>query len=360
MFGFLDNDNTGNGRTYYLDCERMRHPRTGIYEYCRRLGNSLAENLSPDETLGTYAPALPAGTFDSRILYVKHWHYHKFLRMRLQKPALWHATYQKSNYIPTDGTPVLLTIHDLNYLYEDKSAASIRRNNAMVQANIDKANAVIAISKFVADDIKTHLKVDPAHVHVIYNGCDQLDAVPPEAPGYEPRHPFIFTIGPTNPKKNFRVLPALLRHNDFELVIAGYTEEPYRSQIVEDAVRFGAGERVHIVGPISEANKAWYFRNCAAFAFPSIAEGFGLPVIEAMQFGKPAFLSRCTSLPETGGDCAYYFDSFDPDHMSEVFDKTMSTGVSADRSNQIRTHALSFSWEHAAQEYLKLYRQYCP
>ncbi len=124
-------------------------------------------------------------------------------------------------------------------------------------------------------------------------------------------------------KKNFHVLPALLVGNDHELIISG-VETPYKSKIMEEAEKFGVTDRVKITGTISEEDKAWYYKNCTAFVFPSIAEGFGLPVIEAMHFGKPVFLSTHTSLPEIGGDAAFYFPTFEPADMQATFANGMA------------------------------------
>ena len=76
-----------------------------------------------------------------------------------------------------------------------------------------------------------------------------------------------------------------------------------------------------------------------------------------MQFGKPVFLSRCTSLPEVGGDFATYFDQLEPEPMNRVFNEAMAVPLSDKRSAEIREHARSFTWERAAREYLALYRK---
>jgi glycosyltransferase involved in cell wall biosynthesis len=171
-----------------------------------------------------------------------------------------------------------------------------------------------------------------------------------------PRKPFIFTIGLLSVQKGFHLLPALLNNNDYELVIAGQ-ETAHKAKIIEEAVKYNCTDRLTITGPVTDADKAWYFKNCAAFAFPSIAEGFGLPIIEAMYFGKPVFLSKFTSLPEVGGDVAYYFDSFEPEHMNDVFMAGMEDYINNNRSGAIINHASRFTWQAAAQQYMGLYIQ---
>ena len=342
---------------WYLDCERMRHPNTGIHEFCRRLANALVPQLAADERLFRYGPPSEPGLLNPRIDWLPHRHYHKFLGVRPKNAAVWHSTYQKSRYLPPRSVPLVLTIHDLNFLHEGKDADSVARNIALLQKNVDRAARVVAISNFVASEIRERLTIDPARLSVVYNGCGRIDLAERRAPSVIPERPFVFALGPTIPKKNFHVLPALLRGNDFELVLAGFTEEPYAGRILEAAARLGVRGRVRIVGPVDEVEKAWYYANCSAFAFPSLAEGFGLPVVEAMLFGKRVFLSTSTSLPEIGGTLAGYFDSFDPDAMSALFNTVMSRPLSETGAEALRSRARAFSWEKSAAGYLGLYRE---
>jgi glycosyltransferase involved in cell wall biosynthesis len=87
-----------------------------------------------------------------------------------------------------------------------------------------------------------------------------------------------------------------------------------------------------------------------------LAEGFGLPVIEAMYFGKPVFLAKLTSLPEIGGEEAFYFQSFDPKHMQEVLKNGLNASKSTSKSSALKRRAEKFSWKSTAKEYLKLYK----
>jgi glycosyltransferase involved in cell wall biosynthesis len=140
-------------------------------------------------------------------------------------------------------------------------------------------------------------------------------------------------------------------------VIAGIThEEAYLQKIKQEAVRWGVEHRVIIAGAITDAQKQWYYQQCEAFVFPSIAEGFGMPVLEAMYFGKPVFLSTHTSLPEIGGSLAYYFTSFDPDEMRNAVEQGLQHYHQTSPQQALQRHALSFSWSAAARQYLTMYR----
>src|SRR5690606_9157768 len=93
---------------------------------------------------------------------------------------------------------------------------------------------------------------------------------------------------------------------------------------------------------IDEAQKAWAYANCAGFLFPSLTEGFGLPPIEAMHFGKPVFLARRTSLPEVGGDVAEYFDDFEPAAMRRVVEAGLARARQPGFADAVRRHAARF------------------
>jgi len=116
-------------------------------------------------------------------------------------------------------------------------------------------------------------------------------------------------------------------------------------------------DRVIFTGPISDEDKFCYIRDCAVFAFPSIAEGFGLPVIEAMRFGKKTLLSKHTCLPEIGGPYAFYLDSDDSDYLKNFAVSDLPKILDEDIDEaKVREWASQFSWDRAAMEYEKIYR----
>ncbi|MBK7884961.1 MAG: glycosyltransferase [Chitinophagaceae bacterium] len=157
-------------------------------------------------------------------------------------------------------------------------------------------------------------------VSIIYPGCSFLTDPPKEdAPLYIPKNPFLFSIGLIQKRKNFHVIIPLLKDNNYEYIIAGIDSFDYKDTIIAEAEKHGVLDRITFTGAIAEGQKTWYYKHCSAFMFPSFAEGFGLPVVEAMYYGKPVFISKETSLPEVGGKAAYYFDSFDETAMRQVF-----------------------------------------
>jgi glycosyltransferase involved in cell wall biosynthesis len=331
---------------------------TGLYHFCNHLINSIAlHNRTNEYKLSTYAPERQHGLFNKGISVVAQYSLHKFYQPFLAKYQLFHSTFQGTNYFPfCIKGKVLLTVHDLNFLYENKPLARQKKYLANLGKKLDRADSVVAISEYVKNDLLEHTSVSPEKVQVIHNGCNIRPETGAETPAYVPKKPFFFTVGTITNKKNFHVLPAMLLKNDFDLVIAGQTQTPdYKLKIEATAKELGVQDRVHIVGVVSEAEKAWYLQNCLAFAFPSIAEGFGLPVIEAMHFGKPVLLSTCTSLPEIGGKEAYYFESFDPEYISLRTMEVLEEHSGNNRSEAIIQWAGKFSWDKTACQYLKEY-----
>lgn len=141
-----------------------------------------------------------------------------------------------------------------------------------------------------------------------------------------------------------------------ELLIAGkHDDENYLSFIQNKSKELGVQDNVHLLGRVTENEKSWYFNNCSAFAFPSISEGFGLPVVEAMSCGKPLFLSDRTALPEIGGDVSFTFMISMPSMSGRYFmtgwNCIMPTGC-----GKIKARSYNFNWHKAAREYLEVYR----
>ncbi|WPV68464.1 glycosyltransferase family 1 protein [Chitinophaga sp. LS1] len=341
-----------------FDCEKMKYPNTGLFEFCKQLGLALLNNKMADEEMVYYVPAQYTGYFGENATYIKKNSLHKHWMPTYFKPTIWHTTFQTSRYMPSTGrTKKVLTIHDLNCIHEKIHPKQIKRTLKAIQENINRADHVVTISQFVMNDVKTHLHLKDKSASVVLNGCHLEEYPDFNAPAYHPTKPFLFTIGGVNAKKNFHVLPALLVGNDYELIIAGpIFDDNYKQHILMTAQAHGVASRVKIIGAISYPDKYWYLRHCVGFLFPSIAEGFGLPVIEAMNLGKPCFLSDKTSLPEIGGPLSYYFHDFEPTTMQEVFRNGIQDYLKNNPSEAIKAYAAQLSYDNTAKNYLSIYR----
>lgn len=335
----------------------MKKRNTGFYHFGKSLGlNLLQHNQHFDLTY--YLPKTAYDVFKGKVDIIGTSPLHKLLFPPAGRFQLVHHTDQLCELSPRKVSgKKILTIHDLNVLHQSPDKVKrIKKFLTRIGRNIDACDQIVTISNFVKNEVLTYFPQAESKIQVIYNGADRLQVPPFHEPEYRPNKPFLFSLGIIRPKKNFHVLPALLEGNDFELIIAG-NDSSYRKEIVDQARRFGCVSRVKLLGPISDADKAWYYQHCLAFVFASIAEGFGLPVLEAMHFGKPVFLSNKTSLPEIGGDAAFYFDSFEPEAMQEVFIQGLNDFQKNNLQRATIERAAQFTWDKAAEEYLQLYEK---
>ena len=342
-----------------IDVERMKYKHTGLYYYCLHLGTWLAKEKRDTEALHFYGPTSLKGIFGNNVIYEKQHDLHKIFYPKTTEFFLWHAVYQGSQYFPKNKKiKKVLTIHDLNFLYDSKKSGSSKKSYLnKLQKRINNSHHVVTISQFVMDEVRKYLDISKIATSVIYCGCNFENTPSLQLPLTSIEGDFLFTIGTIVEKKNFHVLPALLVDNNLKLVLAGVVnDEEYHQKTIAEAIKYKVLDRLIFVGPVSENDKQWYYQNCRAFVFPSIAEGFGLPVIEAMYFGKPVILSTHTSLPEIGGKEAYYFKNFAPKHMQQTLANSLQHYDTTNPSNAIKQRAETFSWQHAAQQYLDVYR----
>jgi glycosyltransferase involved in cell wall biosynthesis len=321
------------------------------------LGNALLKAYDSNrEKLHFYIPQGEASAFGNDVSFVPHKSWHKYFNPVAQKIDVWHCAYQLSKYLPHNKkTKKIITVHDLNFLIDNKERQSEQIKK--IQSLIDRVDEVVCISEHTKRDVLNYLGTNNKPVTVIHNGSGVKEFPGYDTPAYKPLRPFIFSIGTFFEKKNFHVLPCLLKNNDYELIIAGDKRTDYEAKIIEQAKLHNVSDRVKLIGNISDEDRYWYYKNCRAFTFPSLAEGFGLPVVEAMHFGKPVFLSTHTSLPEIGGDAAFYFDDFDCDAMNKVFEHGLSS-FNDDLSEKTKARSRMFTWEKAAKEYLEIYRSF--
>jgi glycosyltransferase involved in cell wall biosynthesis len=333
----------------------MKYPYTGLFEYCLQLGKALQTCITPDDRIAYYIPKQYENCFGSDAQYGIYSDIHKIFPLKVRQADIWQANLKPYLVKGTRKMKRIITVHDLNFLYE-KPPQKTGKYIKLFQRNVDRADAIVTISEYAKADIVNHLKLNGKPIFVIYNGCKVAEYPGYDSPAYCPAAPFLFSMGTVLPKKNFHVLPCLLKYNDYELIIAGKENSDYIKRILEEAKKHDVENRVKLIGPVSAEDKYWYLKNCEAFLFPSIAEGFGIPPIEAMHFGKPVFLSTKTSLPEIGGQYAYYFDDFDVENMRSIFDTGMNHWSQTNPESLIMQHARRFDWEKSAKEYINVYK----
>lgn len=293
------------------------------------------------------------GLFGDDVGYLRVNRWQRLRHVQPARYALWHSLHQLNKTRPPVGCgPRVVTFHDLNYLYHP-SAFSRWRHDRRTRALVRRTDHIVAISHHTASDVQRHLGWR-GPLEVIHNGARNLVADAREPlPGVQGDRPFLFHLSRMSPSKNPQaVLDLAAAWPGMQFVLCGPPSDDaqhLRATVRLPNVQFHLG--------ISDAQKAWAYAHCAGFLFPSLTEGFGLPPIEAMHFGKPVFLARRTCLPEIGGDAAFYFDSFDAASTRRVVDAGLQAAQQPGFAAAVQAHAAQFDWDRCAAAYLALYRR---
>ena len=344
----------------FLDTERMSNITSGLGQVCLHLGHELVRQRPPGWELTFLVPPEQVGVFGEAVEYTVAAKWHRLWRP--WKFDVWHCLHQGSKYIPMRSkTRLIYTVLDLNYLsmpeYSDQRKG---RQKKYYQHCINRAQAITTISDYVAQAVRQQLVVTAnTLLEVIYCGVETPTGELTLTPTVKPDGPFLFFIGMLQPYKNVHTLvPLLEAFPDYQLVLAGPDKPAYRQQILAQARQLGVAERLIIPGPVDEPTKWWLYAHCDAFLFPSLLEGFGLPVVEAMAFGKPVFTSPLTSLPEVGGEEAFYFPSFGAEAVVDTFRRGMDRyRHDPSMADRLRQQSRRFRWEPVAADYWKLYQR---
>ena len=336
---------------FFLDMEKLKTPNSGLGQFCAHIGKAIEETA--EEEIGVYVDEEHLTFFETKntVLWKRS---HQYFGVSV-KADLWHCMHQEAKYFPKDKTTkILLTIHDLNFL-DKYTGAKKERKLKNLQKLVNKASGIAYISEFTKKIAEQHLELPDVLQKVIYNGVSVSNANPIKPAFVDGSKAFLFSIGIIWEKKNFHVLIEAMKNlPDLNLYLCGNATSKYADKIRTLIAKHDLGKRVFLPGEISEAEKTWMFENCKAFVFPSLSEGFGLPVVEAMHFGKPVILSKLTSLPEIGGDEATYLDNFLPEEIANKIEISINNDTSENQES-LRKRASLFSWEKAAEQYLEIY-----
>jgi glycosyltransferase involved in cell wall biosynthesis len=276
---------------------------------------------------------------------------------------LLHNLFNTAPLVP--GVPQVTTVHDLIYLHDPAPTILTRGQALLVPLGARRSRRVITVSHASERDIVEHAGVAPERIDVVPNGPGMEAPTHPREPaevrrefGAEAR-PLVLTVSAKLPHKNLpRLIEAMGRVGGDPtpvLVVPGYAtaaEDPLREQ----AARSGA--EVRFAGWLDDATLDALYRAADVFVLPSLTEGFGLPVLEAMLRGTPVACSGTTSLPEVGGDAALYFDPTDVDAIAAAVRRLIADeGESARLVDAGYLQAARFDWRQAAQLTLASYRR---
>lgn len=232
-----------------------------------------------------------------------------------------------------------------------------------------QADAIICISESTRQSVLKNLKTDPDKTHTIYisiqsrlNGYNAQEITRHLKELCIDVHPYMFYPANFWPHKNHRMLLTAFgmyasRHpeSQLDLVFTGALDEAQK-KLQKEVQMMGLEKRVHFLGYLPEDQLTAVWQGCSFLVFPSLYEGFGIPVLEAMQFGKPVICSNVTSLPEVAGDAALYFDPRKPEEIVRSLEKIMGNKeLCADLIQRGYKRLSYFQFQDMIKNYLNIF-----
>jgi len=275
---------------------------------------------------------------------------------------IFHQTYFTSNYLKAVGKKkMVVTFHDMNHskfagLYRGNALWTPGKFEILQKCSVERADMVIAVSENTKMDLVNAWNINPEKIRVIYHGIDSeqlpflnLERIIPQ--------PYVLFVGERYEYKNFNRFAESFRilteqYPDIKLVCTGKKFSEMEKRLLSE---LKIGDKTIQISA-DEHSMARLYRDATLFAYPSIYEGFGMPVLEAMRYDCPVVLSRSSSLPEVAGDAGTYFDPYQVDDMVEKMRSIISSDTLREQKvalGKIRVN--QFSWEKSAKEHLALY-----
>ena len=367
---------------YVLDARTATNHFPGIGRYVSHLASHLAPLLATDEQLlllrntrahsGWLLPPAQANvayldTAVSPFSLQQQW---QIPRLLLQaKASVYHSAYYLMPYRP--GIPTLLTLYDLipeqfPQLVSPRARLLFRLTTRLA---LQAGDHFLAISEATRNEFLARYPLDPAMITAIPLAADAHFAPQPET-AVTALHQklnlpeqYVLYLGINKPHKNLEQLVAawvtLVKQmpDAPQLIIAGAWDERYEG--VKTAVsQHNLRQKVRFLGPVLDVDLPALYSGATLFVFPSLVEGFGLPVLEAMACGAAVACAHCSSLPEVGGDAVAYFDPTSSQKMADVLLGLLQDKARCqEMAKKGLVQASKFSWRKTAVATLVRYRQ---
>lgn len=272
---------------------------------------------------------------------------------------IWHSTYYT---IPRRWRgPVVVTVVDAIHerfpqLFGDGGETIRRAKRGCLEA----ADAVIAISATTKRDVEAFYGVDGGKIRVVPLACSDVfgagaAAGAPARPGGE--RPFLLYVGRRSRYKNVDLLLHAYaewpRRGEVDLVVVG---RDWSADEVRELARLGLRDRVRLLGYADDEALARLYRHAVALVYPSLYEGFGVPLLEAMASGCPVVASRIPATVEVATEVPIYFEPTDAEDLRRALDLALAEGRESSRVRTGRQHVTRYSWDQTARATLDVYR----
>ena len=285
------------------------------------------------------------------------------LQLRRARPDIVHSL---GYVIPLAARgPQVVTVHDVNYLGHKGWRTGVGRTafRFFAERTVKRADRIIAVSRFSRDEIVKHMNVAPDKVTVVHSaGRDALPGRKDDAGASDVvrsiSRPYIMAFSALSAHKNIpRLIAAFAKISSIvphDLVLVGHM--PVKAGVRAEIEAAGGTDRVHFTGYIPEAEVAALLQNASLFAFPSLYEGFGLPLLDAQNAGIPVVCSSAGALPEIAGDSAILFDPHSEDAIANALKRgLLDTDLRQQLVERGHENARRFSWDRTARETLDVY-----
>ncbi len=347
--------------------------RVGSGEFCFQLLNNL-QKIDKRNEYFIYLPKAPTIDMPKES---KNWHYVVFsgklwTLLGLSKKLLKDKNkidifFSPTHYLPFYvGKPSIISILDVSYLH----FSGLFKKKDLYQLklwgnfSIGKAKKIITISKSSKNDIIKSYGLSAEKVEVVYPGIKLEKEIDMEKISMNDlkrkfgiEKDYILFVGTLQPRKNIEKLIeafSRLKRENLDLVIVGK-----KGWMIEDILaapeKYGVLNKVKFLESVSDEELHSFYKNAICFVLPSLYEGFGLPVLEAMKYGCPVLTSNVSSLPEAGGDAAVYFDPKNAKDIAEKIDSVVSNEkLRKEMVEKGYRQAKKFSWEKSARETLRI------
>ncbi len=368
-----------------FDLRRIKNPGIGRYMKC------LVEAVVPQATEHEYLLIMPPGeenavealgpAIEKIAPKLKYYSIREQIALpgilRKHKVDLLHSPHFNVPLITS--CPTVVTIHDVIYLAcKDDLSSALGRvyYRAMMAASVRVADRIITDSEYSKSDIVRLLSGDPEKIDVIYPGVDgrfqhvsDPGAIASANAKYGIKSPYFIYTGIYKPRKNhaglLRAFQLFLKQGfDAQLVIAGPMNEgePQLKRLAED---LGIASKINFTGFVDDRDLPALYSGARVYVCPSLYEGFGFTILEAMACGTPVVCSRATSLPEVAGDAALMANATDPEGFGRAMVAAFSQdGLRSDLIDRGFRNCQRFQWQEAARQtrlvYSKAFRESAP